>query len=97
MSFSCLSAEVLVQGDNKVGHTPALILYWDSWDSETKTVVSSSTMRQNETVLDSSLSLSKSSSVSAQNLPSPVNNLTPPSTPSIFTEKGKKKTRNSFI
>ena len=74
-----------------MGHTPELTLYWDSCDSETRTAVSSSTMRQNETVLDGSLWPNKSSSVSAQNLSSPVNNLTPPSTPSIFKEKGKKK------
>ena len=92
LSFSHLP-EVLVQADkegNTGRTTPELTLYWDSWDSVTKTPSPSSTIHPNESSLHSSSPKHISSSIQNFSSQSSMSdNRTPPSTPSILKGRGK--------
>ena len=89
--------EVLIQSDkegNSGRTTPDLTLYWDSWDSVTKTPHILANQQNNENAMQNSLSSLHSNNTSlinliSQPLPPSDNRFTPPQTPSFTKGKGK--------
>ena len=84
-------SEVLVQNEKEGSSgrtTPDLALYWDSWDSVTKTSIPNTAIQHNDNITQNSSSI-LNNITAHENIPQTTSdNRSPPSTPSILKGRG---------